>query len=168
MNQTAVRRHAVLTSHTVSTSLDVSLTPPLFCSQFFKLLLSPSDLCMSVFVCVRTYKSISVGGSDMFDINQTQTELGISHQLECRSPAEGFLILIEILNIALGGVNNKLNIMGRLQSPLQISWVSEHGLILTASPSCNTLSTLQCFPLSACDSQANDNSLCCSYSWGLG
>lgn len=60
----------------------------------------------------------------MFDINQMQTELGISHQLEGRSPAEGFLILIEILNIALGDVNDKLNILAKLLSLFQFSWVS--------------------------------------------
>lgn len=71
----------------------------------------------------------------MFDINHKQTELDISHHLAGRSPAEGFLILIEILNVSLGDVNDKLNILAKLQSLLQFSWVSQQQrmeLILTS------------------------------------
>lgn len=74
----------------------------------------------------------------MFDIDQTQTELHILHQLECRSPPERFLILIEIRNIALGDVNDKLNILARLQRLLQFFWVFQQQrieLIPTSSPS---------------------------------
>lgn len=132
MNQTAVRRHSVLSFHTVSTSLNVSLS---FCFAVG----SSNSLCprMTCVMCVCVQIYFSGRQWDVWhqsEADRARNFKPVEVQISCR----GISYFNWNSHITLGDVSDKLNILARLQSPLQFSWVSQQQrmeLILTSSPS---------------------------------